>query len=95
VQIRSSGRDFRPLDVLPLVNGFEDGRLAQGRTVDAIFAFDPAVALTQPLVVTLAGQQTSAWGDILPRIERERAAVWSRAAATRKPSTDTELPRWR
>jgi hypothetical protein len=95
VQIRSSGRDFRPLDVLPLVNGFEDGRLAQGRTVDAIFAFDPAVALTQPLVVTLAGQQTSAWGDILPRIERERAAVWSRAAATRKPPNDTELPPWR
>ena len=95
VQIRSSGRDFRPLDVLPLVNGFEDGRLAQGRTVDAIFVFDPAISLAQPLVVTLAGQQTSAWGDILPRIERERAAVWSRAAATRKPSADKELPPWR
>ena len=95
VQIRSAGRDFRPLDVLPLGKGFEDGRLAQGRTVDAIFAFDPAVALTQPLVVTLAGQPTSAWADILPRIERERAAVWSRAAAARKPGSDLGTRRWR
>ena len=86
VQIRSGGRDFRPLDVLSLVKGFDDGRLAQGRTVDAIFAFDPSIALDQPLVVTLAGQPVAAWGDILPRIERERAAVWSRAAAARKPS---------
>ena len=85
VQIRSSGRDFRPLDVIPLVPGFEDGRLAQGRSVDALFAFDPAVSLTQPLVVTLAGQSSSAWTDVLPRLERERAAVWSRAAAARKP----------
>ena len=86
VQIRSSGRDFRPLDVIPLVAGFEDGRIAQGRSVDALFAFDPAVSLSQPLVVTLAGQSSAAWADVLPRLERERAAVWSRAAAARKPS---------
>ena len=87
VQIRSSGRDFRPLDVIPLVTGFEDGRLTQGRSVDAIFAFDPAVSVSQPLVVTLAGQSSSAWGDeVLNRLDRERAAIWSRAAATRKPS---------
>ena len=89
VQIRSAGRDFRPLDVLPLVRGFEDGRLAQGRSVDAIFAFDPAVSLSQPLVVTLAGRVSSAWSDALPRLERERAAVWSRAAAARKPTGPT------
>lgn len=95
VQIRSAGRDFRPLDVLPLVQGFEDGRLAQGRTVDAIFAFDPAVALDQPLVVTMAGQQVAAWTDILPRIERERAAIWSRAAAARKPPPAAGPAPWR
>ena len=85
MSIRSAGRDFRPLDVLPLVPGFEDGRLAQSRTVDAIFVFDPAVALDQPLVVTLAGQQSTSWGDVLQRLERERAAIWSRAASARKP----------
>jgi hypothetical protein len=85
VQIRSAGRDFRPLDVIPLVTGFQDGRLAQGRTADAIFAFDPAVSLSQPLAVTLSGQTSEAWADHLAPLERERAAIWSRAAAARKP----------
>lgn len=86
MQIRSAGRDFRPLDVLPLQPGFEDGRLAQGRMAEAIFVFDPAVALDQPLVVTIAGQQSAAWSEeLLQRIARERAAIWSRAAAARRP----------
>lgn len=86
VQIRSAGRDFRPLDVLPLQPGFEDGRLAQGRMAEAIFVFDPAVALDQPLVVTMAGQQSAAWSEeLLNRLARERAAIWSRAAAARRP----------
>lgn len=88
MSIRSAGRDFRPLDVIPLVRGFDDGRLAQGRTVDAIFAFDPAIALDQPLTVTLAGNQSSVWGEVLQRLERERAAIWSRAAGARKPPID-------
>ncbi len=85
MQLRSAGRDFRLLDVIPLVSGFESGLLAQGRRVDAIILFDAAVALNQPLVVTLAGVSNAGWSDVLPRLERERAAIWSRAAATRKP----------
>jgi hypothetical protein len=85
MQLRSGGRDFRPLDVIALVAGYDDGRLAQGRTADAIFVFDPAVQLGQPVTVTLAGVATDAWADVIPRVERERSAVWSRAAAARKP----------
>ena len=85
MQLRSAGRDFRPLDVIALVAGYDDGRLAQGRTADAIFVFDPAVQLGQPVTVTLAGVVTEAWADVIPRVERERSAVWSRAAAARKP----------
>jgi hypothetical protein len=85
--VRSAGRDFRPLEVVPLVAGYEDGRLAQGRSVNAILVFDPAIALTQPLTVTLAGQQSSAWGEVLPRLERERAAIRSRALAPRPPAS--------
>lgn len=100
MQLRSAGRDFRPLDVVPLQRGFEDGRLAQSRRVDAIFLFDPAVSLTQPLTVTLAGEQSAAWSDgansVLSRLERERAAVWSRAAAGRKMDSTTKgkAPPW-
>ena len=71
-------RTATPLDIVPLVPAFEDGRLAQGRTVSAIFVFDPAITLTQPLVVTLAGQHSSAWGEVLPRLERERAVSGER-----------------
>lgn len=85
MQLRSAGRDFRPLDVIALVAGYDDGRLAQGRTADAIFVFDPAVQLGQPITVTLAGLATDAWADVIPRLERERSAVWSRATAARKP----------
>lgn len=97
MQIRSAGRDFRPLDVIPLVTGFEDGRLVQGRSVNAIFAFDAAVALDHPLDVTLAGQQSSVWGDdVIQLLERERSAIWSRAGASRKPTNrEGGSPPWR
>jgi hypothetical protein len=97
MQIRSAGRDFRPLDVIALSPGYDDGRLAQSRNVAAIFVFDPAVLLTQPLVVTLGGVQNTDWSDdnIMPKLERERAAIWSRAAAARKPASQTGAPPWR
>lgn len=95
MQVRSAGRDFRPLDVVSLVPGYDDGRLAQGRAVDAVFAFDPAIALDQPLTVTLGSQQSSAWSDaVLQRLDRERAAIWSRAAAARKPPSTEEHRPW-
>lgn len=84
MQVRSAGRDFRPLDVIGLVRGYDDGRLAQGRTVDAIFVFDGAVALAQPLTVTLGGETSGAWNDdLIARLDRERSATISRAAAAR------------
>jgi hypothetical protein len=86
MQIRSSGRDFRPLDVIAITPGYHDGRLAQSRNATALFVFDPAVQLAQPLVVTLAGVQSESWVAVLiQRLDRERAAIWSRASATRKP----------
>jgi hypothetical protein len=100
MQIRSAGRDFRPLDVIGLSPGYDEGRLAQSRNVSAIFIFDAAIQLTQPLVVTLAGVQSAAWdagappNDLLQRLERERAAIWSRAGSARKPGTTTGNPPW-
>jgi hypothetical protein len=83
--IRSAGQDYRPLDALPLTPAFGGGRVAQRGQQSAIYAFDPQIDLNQPLTVTSLGQQTTVWGDtMLPLIERERSAVWSRAA-TAKP----------
>jgi hypothetical protein len=98
MQLRSAGRDFRPLEVIALSTGFGDGRLAQGRNADAIFVFDPAVQLSQPIVVTLAGEQLTGWNDeTINKLDRERASIWSRAAAGRKPSADSlkgKTPPW-
>jgi hypothetical protein len=96
MQIRSAGRDFRPLDVVGITPGYDEGRLAQSRSVSAIFVFDPAIQLTQPLVVTLAGVQNHDWsdGNIMSKLESERAAVWSRSAAARKPTNPAGPPSW-
>ncbi|HVT40614.1 MAG TPA: hypothetical protein VHE78_16340 [Gemmatimonadaceae bacterium] len=83
ILIRSSGRDFRPLDVLPVKPGFGDGRLAQRESRSAVYAFDPAIDLTQPITVTIGTQTSSAWNDIAQRIELERSFVWSRAGAAK------------
>ena len=82
--IRSAGQDYRPLDVLPLTPGFGGGRVAQRGQQSAIYTFDPQIDLNQPITVTSLGQQATVWGDAtLPLIERERSAVWSRAAAAK------------
>ena len=84
VLIHSVGQDFRPLDALPLTPGFGDGRVAQRGRQDAVYAFDPQIDLNQPLTVTALGQQSTVWGDaMLPLIERERSAVWSRSSAAK------------
>jgi hypothetical protein len=82
--VRSAGQDYRPLDALPLTPGFGGGRVAQRGQQSAVYAFDPQIDLDQPLTVASLGQQTTVWGDAtLPLVERERSAVWSRAAAAK------------
>jgi hypothetical protein len=82
--ITSSGRDFRALEILPLSSGFGEQRLSQRETQSAIYLFDEAIDLDQPLTVTFQNVRNDDWEQILTRIERERALV--RARATR--STD-------
>jgi hypothetical protein len=82
ILIRSGGRDFRPLLYKGLKPGFGDGRIAQRTSQSAVYAFDPAIDLTQPITVTIGTQTSAAWTDILPRIESERSVIWSRAGAS-------------
>ena len=78
--ITSSGRDFRPLEVLPLSSGFGEQRLTQRETQSAIYLFDDAIDLDQPLTVTFQNVRNEDWQDILTRVERERALVRARAS---------------
>lgn len=78
--ITSSGRDFRPLEVLPLSSGFGEQRLKQREAQSAIYLFDEAIDLYQPLSVTFQNIRDETWEQILTRIERERALVRARAS---------------
>jgi hypothetical protein len=83
--IRNVGRDFRPLDVIPLTPGFGEQRLRQNGRQDAIYVFDSQLDVRQPLTVAYNTGRNDDWADLLPQIERERSAVRSRAGATRSP----------
>jgi hypothetical protein len=78
--ITSIGRDFRPLEVLPLSSGFGEQRLRQRETQSALYLFDEAIDLDQPLTVTFQDARDDSWEQILTRVERERALVRARAS---------------
>ena len=68
--ITSVGRDFRPIDVLPVTPGFGQQRLRQRDVQTALYAFDPQVDANQPLTVQYETTRNSEWSAILARIER-------------------------
>lgn len=84
--VTSAGRDFRPAEAIPLSTGFGSQRLQPRETQSALYLFDDAVNVNQPITVSLAGQQSAAWTSILRTIERERALIRSRASQQRPAS---------
>ena len=83
--ITNVGRDFRPLDVIPLTPGFGEQRLRQNGRQDALYVFDGQLDVQQPLTVAYETQRNDDWAALLPVLERERSLVKSRAAARRSP----------
>lgn len=77
--ITSVGRDFRPIDVLPITPGFGQQRLRQREVQQALFVFDGQVDVNQPITVQYETTRNTDWAVVLSRIERERALVRSRA----------------
>ena len=79
--VTSAGRDYRPAEVIPLSIGFGEQRLQPRETQSALYLFDDALDVNQPLVVSLGSQRSSTWSTTLRDIERERALIRSRAQA--------------
>ena len=80
--VTSAGRDYRPLEVIALSNGFGEQRLQPRETQTALYLFDDALDVNQPLVVSIGSRKSTAWANILrDNIERERALIRSRAQA--------------
>lgn len=83
--INNVGRDFRPIDVLPMTPGFGEYRLKQRETQSALFVFDGQIELNQPLTGFMEGTRSvTDWAQVIERVERERALVRSRAASAQK-----------
>lgn len=78
--VTSAGRDFRPLEVVPLSAGFGEQRLRQRETQTAVFVFEADIDVDQPLSLTFMNERSDVWEHVLPRIERERALVRARAS---------------
>jgi hypothetical protein len=80
--IRAAGRDFRPLDIIALSTGFSQQRIQQGQSQTALYLFDPAVDVGQPLEATMEDVRNTEWAVILRELERERSRLRSAAIDT-------------
>jgi hypothetical protein len=81
--VTNAGRDFRPLDIIPLTSQFGAQRLAQRDQQAGLLVFDGALDVNQPLAVSIEGTRDESWAaprGPLERIERERALVRSRSS---------------
>lgn len=83
--ITSVGRDFRPIDLIPVTPGFGQQRLRQREVQAALYVFDPQVDLNQPLSVQYESARNADWAVVLTRVERERVLVRSRAGLRDRP----------
>ncbi len=85
VVVSSAGRDFRPMELIPLTTGFGENRLDQRATQTALYLFDDAIDVNQPLTMMVETMRSAGWDETLRLIERERALVRSRAGRTGAP----------
>ncbi len=95
VILTNAGRELRPLDVVPVTRGFGEQRLQQRDVQSALYVFDGSLDLNQPTEFTVeTTRDGTTWsGQILPRVERERALVRSRAGRSSAPPATTPRPR--
>jgi len=86
ITVTSGGREFRPVDVVPLTSGFSEQRVQPRETQRGLLIFDEALDVSQPIVVTIGADRNTDWStdrsdSILSRIEAERAQIRARASA--------------
>ncbi len=81
--ITSRNRIFRPAGIVPLSPRFGELMLQQRETVSAIYLYEREIALFEPMTVAYEGLISEQWERILPILDRERAAVLSRAPKER------------
>jgi hypothetical protein len=84
ITVTSGGREYRPVDVIGLSNGFSEHRLQPRETQRALLIFDESLDVAQSIVVIMGSERNTDWStdrsdSILSRIEAERAQIRARA----------------
>lgn len=66
--ITSAGREFRPLEIVPLTTGFATQTVRARQTQAALILFEDGIDVTHPLTVSLGTQRSEQWAEILRRM---------------------------
>jgi hypothetical protein len=85
VTITAAGREYRPLEIIPLGARFGEQRLQPRDSQSAIYLFEDGLDVSQPVVVISGSQRNAGWQESLRAIERERALIRSRAGRGKTP----------
>ncbi len=84
ITVTSGGREYRPIDVVAVTNGFSEQRLQPRDTQTGLLVFEEGLDVSQPVVVTMGMARNTDWdnapGKILARLDTERASARARAA---------------
>ncbi len=85
LMVMSQNRLFRPLHIIPISPTWSGRQLNQRETATAVYLYDDGVRIMDPIIVEYNITRSARWEQILRVIDRELAAVLSRAAAERRP----------
>jgi hypothetical protein len=83
--VQSRGRFFRPVAFVPMSPRWGERQVALRESAVAVALYEPGIALfDDQLLVSYGSVTTGAWAQVARLLDRERAAVLSRAAAAGK-----------
>jgi hypothetical protein len=84
ITVTSGGREYRPIDVVAVTQGFSEQRLQPRDTQTGLLVFEEGLDVSQPVVVSMGAARNTDWdiapGKILTRLDTERASARARAA---------------
>jgi hypothetical protein len=85
ITVTSGGREYRPIDVVAVTQGFSEQRLQPRDTQTGLLVFEEGLDVSQPVVVSMGTARNTDWdnapGKILTRLDTERASARARAAS--------------
>lgn len=77
--VENAGRQYQPIEVLPLSAGFGSPRLRLREQQAALYMFEAGLDIGQPTSLQVENARTDAWQQVIRRVERERALIRSRS----------------